>query len=252
MNEYTVKASTIGASVPVRTSRIGTSDPPEGYNRLSIETVYRGIKFRSRLEAIWAAFFDVCEWQWEYEPFLMNYWKPDFVLYVEGNSYLVEVKPNNFTEQSQFQRMEVGVYRGNKIDRYQYSLLLLRGGPSLGRMLGVCKRLVYDDEPYLIELPEYDFWAMIEYLNRMDIDVEEDIERRLQFEQQSVHMYYEEWMPCCVTPLEDDLEVRTLGFQCFDCPDKEECKDYMMSLWNKAVKRIYPKMKSRYSGRSRT
>ena len=32
-----------------------------------IQTVYRGIEFRSRLEARWAAFFDQCEWPWVYE-----------------------------------------------------------------------------------------------------------------------------------------------------------------------------------------
>ena len=33
-----------------------------------IETVYKGFKFRSRLEARWAVFFDACGVRWEYEP----------------------------------------------------------------------------------------------------------------------------------------------------------------------------------------
>ena len=33
-----------------------------------IETVYSGYKFRSRLEARWAVFFDACGVNWEYEP----------------------------------------------------------------------------------------------------------------------------------------------------------------------------------------
>lgn len=33
-----------------------------------IETVYKGYKFRSRLEARWAVFFDALEIRWEYEP----------------------------------------------------------------------------------------------------------------------------------------------------------------------------------------
>ncbi len=33
-----------------------------------IETVYKGYRFRSRLEARWAVFFDACGVKWEYEP----------------------------------------------------------------------------------------------------------------------------------------------------------------------------------------
>jgi len=34
----------------------------------AIQTTYRGIRFRSRTEARWAAFFDELGWPWEYEP----------------------------------------------------------------------------------------------------------------------------------------------------------------------------------------
>jgi hypothetical protein len=34
----------------------------------AIETVYKGYRFRSRLEARWAVFFDALGLQWEYEP----------------------------------------------------------------------------------------------------------------------------------------------------------------------------------------
>ena len=33
-----------------------------------IETEYKGYRFRSRLEARWAVFFDACGVRWEYEP----------------------------------------------------------------------------------------------------------------------------------------------------------------------------------------
>ena len=33
-----------------------------------IETVYKGDRFRSRLEARWAVFFDAARIKWEYEP----------------------------------------------------------------------------------------------------------------------------------------------------------------------------------------
>lgn len=60
-------------------------------------TTYAGVNFRSRLEATWAAFFDLCGWEWEYEPFDLEGWTPDFLL--KGNTRcLIEVKPVDFSE----------------------------------------------------------------------------------------------------------------------------------------------------------
>lgn len=41
-------------------------------------TVYSDVQFRSRLEARWAAFFDLVDWTWEYEPIDLPGWTPDF------------------------------------------------------------------------------------------------------------------------------------------------------------------------------
>lgn len=57
-----------------------------------IPTTYAGTRFRSRLEAKWAAFFDMLGWKWEYEPFDCAGWIPDFLL-VGKSATLVEVKP---------------------------------------------------------------------------------------------------------------------------------------------------------------
>lgn len=48
------------------------------YTIKSHPTRYRGCLFRSRLEARWAAFFDLAGWEWEYEPFDFDGWTPDF------------------------------------------------------------------------------------------------------------------------------------------------------------------------------
>lgn len=56
-------------------------------------TKYREIVFRSRLEATWAAYFDLCEIEWEYEPFDLEGWVPDFLLKHGRHEILVEVKP---------------------------------------------------------------------------------------------------------------------------------------------------------------
>ena len=58
----------------------------------AIETHYNGVAFRSRLEAKWAAMFDLLGWQWTYEPTDFNGWLPDFAIWGKTLVY-VEVKP---------------------------------------------------------------------------------------------------------------------------------------------------------------
>lgn len=58
-----------------------------------IPTTYRGVRFRSRLEAKWAAFFDALEWPWVFEPHDLNFYIPDFVLRFPHAPIVVEVKP---------------------------------------------------------------------------------------------------------------------------------------------------------------
>lgn len=58
----------------------------------AIPTMYRNRVYRSRLEARWAAMFDSLGWRYEYEPFDLAGWIPDFILLGERN-VLVEVKP---------------------------------------------------------------------------------------------------------------------------------------------------------------
>lgn len=64
-------------------------------------TPYNGVLYRSRLEARWAAFFDLCEWEHEYEPIDLEEWTPDFYVKIPCthsecggfHGLLVEVKP---------------------------------------------------------------------------------------------------------------------------------------------------------------
>lgn len=68
------------------------------YEIKAIPTTYAGVNFRSRLEARWAAFFDLCGWTWDYEPFDLNGWSPDFLIKGLTLPVLVEVKPIDLAE----------------------------------------------------------------------------------------------------------------------------------------------------------
>jgi hypothetical protein len=64
------------------------------YSIPGIPTIYRGRRYRSRLEARWAAFFDRLGLAHEYEPFDLGRWSPDFMLPSSCVGFvLVEVKP---------------------------------------------------------------------------------------------------------------------------------------------------------------
>jgi len=70
----------------------------------AIETRYNGYRFRSRLEARWAVFFDVMGWKYLYEPegFDLNgiWYLPDF--YLPADDTWFEVKPSeNLTREEE-------------------------------------------------------------------------------------------------------------------------------------------------------
>ena len=68
------------------------------------KTIYGGFMFRSRLEATWAAFFDLAALPWAYEPVDLEGWVPDFALWLDRPVY-VEVKPAPLHTYDFFQRI---------------------------------------------------------------------------------------------------------------------------------------------------
>lgn len=54
-------------------------------------TKYNGVQFRSRLEAKWAAFFDILKWPWLYEPVDLGEWSPDFISRLQGSVTVTEM-----------------------------------------------------------------------------------------------------------------------------------------------------------------
>jgi hypothetical protein len=75
----------------------------------AIETRYKGYRFRSRLEARWAVFFDALEIAWEYEPEGFDLgehgrYLPDF--YLSALGVWVEIKPNTGFDEIAFGKCE--------------------------------------------------------------------------------------------------------------------------------------------------
>jgi hypothetical protein len=92
----------------------------------AIETRYKGYRFRSRLEARWAVYFDACPLLWEYEKqgfdlgngvfYLPDFWLPQVRMWAE-------VKPEQFSpiELDKVRRLVVAI---------GFKCLLLTGVPS--------------------------------------------------------------------------------------------------------------------------
>jgi hypothetical protein len=61
-----------------------------------IPTIYRGVQFRSRIEARWAAFFQIAKLRWMYEPLDLAGYIPDFLVWMpyspDIGPFLVEIK----------------------------------------------------------------------------------------------------------------------------------------------------------------
>lgn len=60
--------------------------------QFAIPTDYAGVRFRSRLEAKWAAFFDLAGWRWAYEPIDLDLYVPDFMLTFPSGPIAVELR----------------------------------------------------------------------------------------------------------------------------------------------------------------
>lgn len=88
----------------------------------AIETLYKGYRFRSRLEARWAVFFDALGVRWEYErqgyslpagAYLPDFWLPIPGHKFAGAGYWVEVKPTPPTEDEKNLLIELAIHTGH-------------------------------------------------------------------------------------------------------------------------------------------
>lgn len=111
-----------------------------------IETRYKGRKFRSRLEARYAVFFDALRTEWEYEEegFVLpsgDYYLPDFYLKDFSGGTWVEVKPSAFTKKEK--QKCYALCKGTR-----KNVWLANGRPGF-----TCYEVYYwsDHPPYVIE-----------------------------------------------------------------------------------------------------
>jgi hypothetical protein len=88
------------------------------YNIKAIETKYDGVLFRSRLEARWAAFFNLCNIPWEYEPYDFDGWIPDFVIKGVERDIFCEVKPTDKYLPEVADKMMQAMYRAYPYEEY--------------------------------------------------------------------------------------------------------------------------------------
>jgi hypothetical protein len=91
------------------TSTIYRDEPRE--QPRAIETIYKGYRFRSRLEARWAVFFDALGLDWTYEPegFDLDgvWYLPDFrVKTPQGEDIWYEIKPRGVDADTKFDRFK--------------------------------------------------------------------------------------------------------------------------------------------------
>lgn len=127
-----------------------------------IETQYKGYRFRSRLEARWAVFFETLGCSWEYEPegFDLNglYYLPDFkVKYPSDKGYTwFEVKSSiENLSHDEIKKMTM-------FAKYIDDVYLLDGTPDLGAYLRFCKQLRG------LTYGTYNNYLFIEFLEEMN------------------------------------------------------------------------------------
>ena len=98
----------------------------------AIETVYKGYRFRSRLEARWAVFFDELGVEWEYEKEgydldEVGWYLPDF--WFPRSKVWAEVKGDEFTNEE--------IIKARSLSRLGYPVVMLIGTPENKTYKGV-------------------------------------------------------------------------------------------------------------------
>lgn len=127
----------------------------------ALETRYNGYRFRSRLEARWAVFFDEMGWSYEYEPegfeldrgikYLPDFYLPEFNMYVEvKHENAFEELEGGFRLKDKKDDEKVNLFSEDVLDYEDRQILFVtRGDPYNTLMLwglvyvhGVCAKII--------------------------------------------------------------------------------------------------------------
>lgn len=144
----------------------------------AIETQYAGCRFRSRLEARWAVFFDHLGIEWAYEPegievadgtrYLPDFWIPDWQLHVEVKAEMSHV---DFLK-----TLRVMPLRKPADNQFRNQLLILGPIPRPGfawthgrlDVLGGCMDSVFIADAYFSHFP-VTYPHQVGHLCRLDV-----------------------------------------------------------------------------------
>jgi len=131
----------------------------------AIETIYNGYRFRSRLEARWAVFFDTLGIKYEYEKegyalrdgtyYLPDFWLPDY-------HYWIEIKGQQPTSQEM-------VIRDGLNEGFGHPVIIFVGGPGENYGLAIYGCLHVDNGGQSESDKVQWFWCDIE--NKPDINL---------------------------------------------------------------------------------
>ena len=120
----------------------------------AIETVYKGYRFRSRLEARWAVFFDALGLEWEYEKEGYDLgdeglYLPDF--YLPSIDRWIEIKPPMQNGDWPEHRAWASVDHDPKHPEFASKLIVLCGSPwpNLGDDSFAYEGFIWNDNQYL-------------------------------------------------------------------------------------------------------
>lgn len=121
-----------------------------------IETIYKGYRFRSRLEARWAVFFDVLGMKWDYEKegydlgklgwYLPDFWLPHSVeeLAREGWGLWCEIKPLPTTDLELQKAIALALHT-------KHNVLIIQGSCGQGEYEITKISVVHHDPPEIIK-----------------------------------------------------------------------------------------------------
>jgi len=145
-----------------------------------IETRWFGCRFRSRLEARWAVFFEEIKLRWEYEPEGFQIgdirYLPDFKVYTpQGKVIWYEVKPFNVKDDPKFSAFRSALYKAYE-DNVQFNeeglitnaprVVLLSGHPKdmcdTHVVCGRCSQFLLWDEADLHKSVDDTMWYCYE------------------------------------------------------------------------------------------